>query len=165
MFLKFLVGACSAGALAFAYVPPAPLAGSAAGPGAVLELQRNLAAALDAGSREEVEKLVDGQARAFFLVDADGRAARYADREAALAAFPHWLDDGEGGWTTKILGAEADCPSGELSYVCATLERTRGAGDALVVRRYRSTALVRWKDGAMRLFHWHVSPEGAEDPR
>lgn len=159
--------------LASAALRPAPVAPLPFGPGAVVELHRELFAALDAGDEAKAVALLDTTTEGGWAEGADGGLARPTLQllderglpvsaqgpDAArtlLAATARASKDGGPAWSTKIVKLRADCPSGDISYAVLEFERTRGEKGA--TQRYRSTALVRWTDGRMKLFHWHVSP-------
>ncbi|MEM7309064.1 MAG: hypothetical protein AAF682_20440 [Planctomycetota bacterium] len=169
-----------AAALSFLLLPtPAPAAARAPlGPGGVLDAHRKLFAAMDARDVEGVRALLAPQVggatvnaegdwgdpigfRAYVLDDKG--LPRSVDKELAavkwlLAMDATALPDGSSGWSTRIVDAWLDCPSGDASYATLELERTARGGDEVVTRRYRSTSLVAHRDGDWSIWHLHVSP-------
>lgn len=146
---------------------PAPF-----GPGAVLDMHKQLLAAIDAGDEAKATAVLDetkeggwtdsengGIARpTLMLLDAHGLPVYAHGVEAAralLAQTARASKDGGPEWTTRVVRSRADCPSGDVSYAMIEFERSRGVKGG--VYRYRSTVLARWTDGKMKLFHWHVS--------
>ncbi|MBI5363914.1 MAG: nuclear transport factor 2 family protein [Planctomycetes bacterium] len=161
-----------ASTLAALAMRPEPAAPAPFGPGAVLGLQKQLFAAIDAGDEAKAAALLDDtkeggwsdgenggiERPTLMLLDARGLPvfAHGADAaRALLAATARASKDGGPEWTTRIVRSRADCPSGELSYAVLEFERSRGVKGG--VQRYRSTVLARWTDGRMKLVHWHVS--------
>jgi hypothetical protein len=90
-------------------------------------------------------------ARAILAEDASTfRKLLYAETEALRKE----------GWTltTSIRSIDAACPSGELSYAVAELERKyEKVGEASRVVPVRVTALLRHESSRFRIWHWHAS--------
>lgn len=155
-------------ALASSSLTPRP------GPGAVLEMHKQLFAAIDAGDEARAVTFLDpakeggwpdgeggGLGRpTLMLTAADGMPASANGAEEAralLAKIARASRDGGPEWSTKIVTSRSDCHSSELSYATFEFERTRGVKGG--TQRWRSTSLVRHTEGGgWKLFHWHVSP-------
>jgi SnoaL-like protein len=139
----------------------------APGPGAVIEMHKQLFAALDSGDEVAAKAfLTPGLDTPFFLLSpaASNAAAeepqRLENAEAAAGAFAALAQASRragGVFQTRITSAKADCESPQLSYAVLEIERTHTVQDAVEVRRYRSTSLVQYVDHRWRLAHWHVS--------
>lgn len=152
------------------------------GPGAVLDLHRQLFTALDTGDAAKALTYLDTTSTDGYAEGQDGGLASPSLQlldatnhpvsaygpdacRALLTTLARPANDPTP-WRTKIVSSRSDCPSGDLSYAVLEFERMRG--DSGPVTRYRSTALTRWtRDGGMKLFHWHVSlapvPETKKD--
>ena len=159
-----------------------PFLGSAApspsplGPGGVYSLHVDLFRAMDACDGGAVAKLFSARSRGLvidgerwsekgddvrvFLQTSAGEPIEAGSAEDArkLLIAQDTLQGSPKGWKTRILEGWMDCPSGEVSYATLHFERTREVDGEVVTRRYRSTSLVSYEDGAWRLWHLHVSP-------
>lgn len=144
---------------------------SALGPGAVIEMHKQLFAALDRGDADAAREFVEGDRKAtprtstMFLVDASGAPVKATDADESrdlLARLAGQAKSAGGTWATTLTSEAADCYSPELSYAVLELERSHTVGGKTEVRRYRSTSLVRYADKGWKIFHWHVSP--ADEP-
>ena len=174
----FLALAAVAVALASAGPPKHP-GSPAPGPGGVYSLHVQLFRAIDDGDGPAVEKLLGGRMRGLridsegrwsedgarlemYVLGPDGTPVETDDAATALKLLiaQDAVDGSRGRWTTRILEGWMDCPSAELSYATLAFERTREVDGATVRKRYRSTSLVSYEDGAWRLWHFHVSPAG-----
>ena len=143
---------------------------SALGPGAVIEMHKQLFAALDRGDADAAREFVEGDRKAtprtstMFLIDGSGAPVKASDADESrdlLARLAAESKKAGGIWTTTLTSEAADCYSPELSYAVLELERSHAIGDKTEVRRYRSTSLVRYADKGWKIFHWHVSPADA----
>jgi hypothetical protein len=154
--------------LAFAAARPAPVGG-----GAVLEANRRLLSALDAGDEAALARSLDvqrsgltwtsdgtsegkwGEARDFdlSLTDESGRAFATQSAERGAATLRQWAGEKA---TTRILRAWSDCGAEKIGFCSYDLERKRGDD----VRRYRATALARIDPEmkAWRVWLLHISP-------
>ena len=158
----------------------APAAAPLVGPGGVIELHRQLFAAIDAGDADKAAALLDVSGSAGFADGEDGGIARpdlmWLDdhglpesargAEAARALLTRHAkasQDGGPKWSTKILKSRADCYSADLSYAVIEFERSRGVKGG--TQRYFASALVRSVDGQWRVFHLHVSAADEETAR
>lgn len=152
---------------------PAAAAPAAPGGGAVLAMQQQFFAAIDAGDPTKAMQFLDlrdaggwseGENGGIALpsvmwLDPRGapEQAQGADAVRVLVAkHAKESDDGGPRWTTKFIRSRSDCYSADLSYCVAEFERTRGVKGG--TQRYRATSLVRQVEGQWRLFHLHVSP-------
>ena len=143
--------------------PTAP--SPALGPGAVLEMHKQLFAAIDKGDADKAASFVadatGGQEQPVtaFLIDENGKPVQ-AEGKAGMKDLVTKLAkaslDGGPEWTTTIVKSQADCAYAEVSYALLEFERNRAVKGGL--KRYRSTSLVRYVYGAWKLWHWHVSP-------
>jgi len=140
---------------------------SSPGPGSVLAVHHRLLRALETGdraaqracfsSRRDVELSLVGEDR--------GEPIEVASVDELGKAFSRRRATGESlGWTSAILESTTECPSGDLAAGTIVFERRCELGCREGVRRYRSTALLRREDGALRIHHWHVSPAERFEP-
>jgi hypothetical protein len=145
---------------------PSPLVG----PGAVLEMHRQLFAAMDRGDVEAAKAFVDGENKdserevSLFIPDASGIPTEAWGSNASRELLSRLVADRSklgGQWTTTITKTSADCPSSSLSFAVLDIERTRAVDGRTEAEKYRSTSLVHFSDGHWKLFHWHLSPAGA----
>jgi hypothetical protein len=163
---KLLVPTLAAG-VTLALAPLNPRT-PAAGPGAVIAMHQRLFRALDAGDASLARSFATahensiGQADCvLYLPGEDGKLARHEGADAAGAALAAWAEASAragGSFETKITFARDDCRSTDPSYAILEFERSHTAGGETTVRHYRSTSLVRYVDGAWKLFHWNVAP-------
>ena len=128
------------------------------GPGAVLETQRALFAALDRGDAKAAERFFT-RSRSGLSFDAAGK---FSASPGALFFVPgdaehpaNALAERFRGGTTRILGGWSDCSSGEVSWAALEIEHTPARGEP---QRWNSTALVRHENDGLRLYLWHLSP-------
>lgn len=131
------------------------------GPSNVLAVHQRLFRALETGDRDalracfsterDVELLVVGEDR--------GEPIELGAVDHLGSVFSRVTTAGDDiGWTTTITRSTTACPSGSLAAGTLEFERRGELDGHTVVRRYRSTALLRNEDGALRIFHWHLSP-------
>jgi len=149
---------------------PAPQ--PAAGPGAVMAMQRDLFAAIDRGDGEAARSFVasdrkgPGGMTTLFLIDRAGTLVRATDSGSARDALARLAGESKvagGSFATKITMESADCPSSDLSYAVIEFERVHTLDGKVDTRRYRGTLLVRHEESGWKVTHWHVSPgSGAE---
>lgn len=153
--------ALAAGLSALVSLGPAP---AARGPGAILAMHRKLFAALDKGDAEAAASFLkkSGFFRTeLFLCDERGRQVKARGIEPSRSLVAEWAERRrvEGGtWATKILESNPDCHSPELGYMTMEFEVLHDKDGRRTRKRFRSTSLVTYADGAWSLFHWHVSP-------
>jgi hypothetical protein len=131
------------------------------GPGAVLETQRALFAALDRGDAQAAERFFT-RSKIGLGIDPSGK---FTQAPGALYFVPgdaehpaRALAERFKGGTTRIVGGWSDCTSGEVSWAALELEHTPADGRP---QRWHSTALVRHEDAGMRLYLWHLAPAAA----
>lgn len=163
------LSALSAGAFYLTSAAPSPTLG----PGAILEMHKQLFAAIDKGDAEKAASFVadsGGTAEhpvTAFLIDENGKPTQAEGKTAVkelVTKLAKSSVDGGPEWTTTIVKTEADCPSGEMSWAVIEFDRNRGVKGGL--KRYRSTSLVRYVEGAgWKIWHWHVSPADEEPAR
>ena len=143
---------------------PAPL--PAPGPGGILAMHRDLFAAIDRGDADAATAFLaadrkgPGGSTTLFLLDRAGApiAARGApDARETLARFAPESKASGGTVQTRITSESADCPTSDLAFAVLELERVHARDGKEVVRRYRSTSLVRFEDSKWKLCHWHLS--------
>jgi len=156
------------------------------GPGAVLEAARGIMRAIEQRDRDQLQRAFEpmhdeeGFACTF---DKDG-GVEAMDRATSQLAFQDVDRDGKpivardvatavslllgiGGDDVRVehrlLGARANCPSGDCSWAVVDFERTTRRGDAVVVTPMRATLLAKYRDEAphMRVFVWHAVPAPA----
>jgi hypothetical protein len=145
---------------------PAPLLG----PGGVIEMHRQLFAALDRGDSEAVKSFVDDENRdadrqgSVFLPDVAGAPAEAwgsAGMRDLLGRFVAEQTKLGGEWKTTITRVSADCPSSAVSYALLEIARSHNADGKTDVEKYQGTGLVHFNDGHWKLFHLHLSPANA----
>ncbi len=145
------------------------------GPGAVLEMHKQLFAALDRGDLDTVrEHLGESRLGAAWTPEegwsgAPGFLAWCSDaergfasesRESGLRSLLAWAAEGnrnEGAWSTRITRAWTDCASGALSFAALEFARTRTIHGETESVRYRSTSLVSFDGERWVLWLFHVS--------
>ena len=144
---------------------PAP----ALGPGAVLEMQKQLLAAIDRGDADAARAFVDADNREVVFFGLDGGTPVVAEDAAKagdmLGKLARDAKSAGGTWTTTIASWKADCPSAGLSYAVLELDRAHVVDGKSSVQHLRSTSLVHYADGKWKLFHWHISPAGESAPK
>lgn len=160
--LTLLVG--TGAALAAAMRPAPPI-----GPGAVIEMQRELFAAIDAGDTERalaflhedmhMQRSWGKRPCTLFLPESGEGTTTARDHAQSRAALRRFVEEGKG-WKTEVTEATADCSSEDVSWAVLELTRRREVEGREVERRLRATALVTYDDG-WKLTHWHVSPADA----
>jgi hypothetical protein len=145
----------------------APAPRPAAGPGAIIAMQKALFAAIDRGDAEAAGAFVasdrkgPGGMTSFFLVDRSGAALRSTDATSArqvLAKLAAESKSADGTFETRITTEIADCPASELSFAVLEFERKHTSPGKVETRRYRGTLLARYEGDAWKVSHWHVSP-------
>lgn len=131
------------------------------GPGAVLETQRALLAALDRGDAKAAERFFT-RSKIGLGIDPSGK---FSESPGALFFVPGdaehpatALAERFKGGTTRVVGGWSDCSSGEVSWAALELEHTSARGEK---QRWHSTALVRHDDDGLRLYLWHLAPAAA----
>jgi hypothetical protein len=167
MFKSVVLLICSTALAAGAWLVSAPRANPSAplGGGSVLEMHRQLFAAIDRGEIEAVKAFVSdsrgSSGGSVFLVDFSGAPVQAwgteGVRELLARTVAHRSKRG-GEWKTTITKEVADCHSPELSYAVLEFERARVVDGKSETKRFRSTSLVCNDGGKWKLFHWHVSP-------
>ncbi|MFN0008526.1 MAG: nuclear transport factor 2 family protein [Planctomycetota bacterium] len=150
--------------LALALTPAPP---TAAGPGAILEMQKALFAAIDRGDGAAAGAFVapdrkgPGGMTSLFLVDRSGAAISASDVATAREALARLAAESKsagGTFETRITSENADCPGSELSFAVLEFERRHTVGGKVETRRYRGTLLARHDGSEWKVCHWHVSP-------
>jgi hypothetical protein len=137
--------------LAFAPVrAPQPLVG----PGAVMETQKSLLAAIDSGDGRAAAALVVPESDdpvSMLLIDLSGKPVAAHGIEDSAALFTSLANASRkagGTFKSTILSSDATCPSEHLSWIAMEYETTHTQGDATTTRRFGATSIVRWtKDG------------------
>ncbi len=156
------------------------------GPGAVIEAARGILRAIEQRDRDQLQRAfepmhdnegfectfgkdgnLEGMERAasrlaFQDVDRDGKPVVAHDVATAVSLLLGIGGD-DGRIEHRLLGARANCPSGECSWAVVDFERTTRRGDKVVVTPMRATLLAKYRDEAphMRVFVWHAAPAPA----
>jgi len=153
------------------------------GPGAVIDAARGILRAIEQRDRDALQRAFEpmhgeegfactfgknGSIEAtdvatsqivFQDVDRDGKPV--AARDVATA-IPMLLAIGGDDVRVehRLIGARANCPSGDCSWAVVDFERTTRRGDQVVVTPMRATLLTKHRDEVphMRVFVWHAAP-------
>ena len=166
MLRAFIVlGSVTALTLSLVAARPAP---PILGPGAVIDMQIKLLAALDAGDSKAVaEFVVDGdQPVSILTVDLAGRNVQAEGIDSARAGLMKLAQERRetgGTFASKLLKSQADCSSERLSYGVFEYETTHTVGDKVTSQRFAATTLAYWSKSGMRLLRMHVS-ELSDEP-